>query len=195
MTNKEAEISPDVITGIIQFHSHPIKVLIDPEVTHSFISTSLVKLLGLPTGLLQFNMLVSMPIGKSFLTTKVVKNDSIVIRGRKLHVDLILLELHDFDIILGMDWLATHYALVDCFVKKATFRIPREPEFCFEGSFDDTPIQLVATMKAQSFLKKGFQGYLAYIVGNDNDAKLGDIPIIRDHSDVFPEEFPGLPPK
>ena len=40
-------------------------------------------------------------------------------------------------------------------------------------------------MKAQSFLKKGCQGYLAYIVGNDNDAKLGDISIVRDYSDVF----------
>ena len=131
MTNKEAEISPDVITGIIQFHSYPIKVVIDPRATHSFISPSLVKLLGLPTILLQFNMLVSTPIGKSFLATKVVKNDSIVSGGRKLHVDLILLELHDFDIILGMDWLATHHDLVYCFVKKVTFHILGEPEFCF----------------------------------------------------------------
>ena len=38
---------------------------------------------------------------------------------------LILLQLHDFDIILGMDWLATNHALVDCFAKRVTFRIPR----------------------------------------------------------------------
>ena len=54
-------------------------MLIDPGSTHSFIYASLVKLLGLPTGLLQFNMLVSTPIGKSFLATRVVKNDSFVI--------------------------------------------------------------------------------------------------------------------
>ena len=76
-------------------------MLIDPRATHSFISTSLVDLLGLLTSLLQFDMLVSTPIGKSFLATRVVKNYSIVIGGRELLVDLILLKLHDFDIILG----------------------------------------------------------------------------------------------
>ena len=36
-------------------------------------------------------------------------------------------------------------------------------------------------MKAQSLLKKGCQGYLAYVMGNDNDAKLNDIPIVQDY--------------
>ena len=78
-------------------------MLIDPGATHSFISASLVYLLGLSTSLLQFDMLVSTPIRKSFLDTRVVKDDNIVIGGRELHVDLILLKLYDFDIILGMD--------------------------------------------------------------------------------------------
>ena len=32
-------------------------------------------------------------------------------------------------------------------------------------------------------------------MGNDKDAKLDDIPIVRDYLDVFLEELPGLPPK
>ena len=91
MTNKYAQASPEVVIGIIQFHSQPIRVLIDPRATHSFISTSLLDLLGLSTSLLQFDMLVSTPIRKSFLATTVVKDDNIVIGGRELHVDLILL--------------------------------------------------------------------------------------------------------
>ena len=79
MTNKDAQASPEVVTGIIQFHSQPIRVLIDLGATHSFISSSLVDLLGLSTSFLQFDMLVSTPIRKSFLATKVVKNDNIVI--------------------------------------------------------------------------------------------------------------------
>ena len=50
-------------------------------------------------------------------------------------------------------------------------------------------------MKAQSLHKKGYQGYLTYVVGNDKDLKLDDIPIVRDYPDVFPKELPGLPPK
>ena len=80
MTNN-AQASPEVVTSIIQFHSQLIRVLIDPGATHSFIFPSLVDFLILSISLLQFDMLVSTPIGKSFLATRVVKNDSIVFRG------------------------------------------------------------------------------------------------------------------
>ena len=123
MTNKDAQGSPKVVTGIIQFHSLPIRVLIDPGATHSFIYASLVDLLDLSTILLQFVMLV--------VSMLVVKNDSIVFVGREFHVDLILLQLHDFDIILGMNWLATHHALVNCFARRVAFHIAGQPEFLF----------------------------------------------------------------
>ncbi|RVX20828.1 Transposon Ty3-I Gag-Pol polyprotein [Vitis vinifera] len=37
--------------------------------------------------------------------------------------------------------------------------------------------------------------FLAYVVNEDNDLKLDDIPIVRDYLDVFPEDLPGLPPE
>uniref|UniRef100_A0A2N9EHF1 Integrase catalytic domain-containing protein n=1 Tax=Fagus sylvatica TaxID=28930 RepID=A0A2N9EHF1_FAGSY len=40
--------------------------------------------------------------------------------------DLTLLEMKDFDVILGMDWLAANYASVDCRSKKVKFQIPAE---------------------------------------------------------------------
>ena len=83
----------------------------------------------------------------------------------------------------------------DFFAKRVTFHIPGQHEFCFEGSSSDTPVQLISIMKAQSLLKKCCQGYLDYVVGNDKDVKLDDIPIVRDYPDVFPEELPRLPPK
>ena len=38
-----------------------------------------------------------------------------------LKVNLIPLEMHDFDVILGMDWLSTHRASVDYFTKKKLY--------------------------------------------------------------------------
>ena len=31
--------------------------------------------------------------------------------------------MHDFDIILGMDWLAGHHATMECFTKVITFKL------------------------------------------------------------------------
>lgn len=43
-------------------------------------------------------------------------------------MDLILLDLQDFDVILGMDRLVTHHAKVDCYSKEATISIPNQSE-------------------------------------------------------------------
>ena len=38
-----------------------------------------------------------------------------------------LLDMFEFDVILGMDWLSTFYASIECFGKKVVFIIPGEP--------------------------------------------------------------------
>ena len=57
---------------------------------------------------------------------------------------------------------------------------------------------MISALRASSLLRKGCQGcqgFLAYVVNEENDLKLKDIPIVRDCSDVFPEDLPGLRPK
>jgi hypothetical protein len=36
-----------------------------------------------------------------------------------------------FDVILGMDWLLKHYAIIDCRGKVVAFRPPKDVEFKF----------------------------------------------------------------
>ena len=58
------------------------------------------------------------------------------IEDKKLLVDLMLLPIHDFDLILGMDWLASYHASIDCFTKEVRFRMPNESNFKFQGKWD-----------------------------------------------------------
>ena len=67
-------------------------------------------------------MFVSIRVRKSLLATKALKDDSIMIRDRKLPIELFFFNLKDFGIIMRMDWLATYHALVDCFNKKVTLK-------------------------------------------------------------------------
>ncbi|RVW93842.1 Retrovirus-related Pol polyprotein from transposon 17.6 [Vitis vinifera] len=101
----------------------------------------------------------------------------------------------DFDVILGMDWLASYHAFVDCFGKRVTFSIPDQPNFSFEGKHVDKPLRVISALRASSLLRKGCQGFLAYVVNEENDLKLEDIPIVRDYPDVFLEDLPSLPPE
>ena len=48
----------------------------------------------------------------------------VLVEGRKLLADLVLLDVIDFDVILGMDWLARHYASLDYREKVVIFQNP-----------------------------------------------------------------------
>ena len=37
-----------------------------------------------------------------------------MIHDRKFSADLIILPFHEYDLILGMDWLSKHRTIVDC---------------------------------------------------------------------------------
>ncbi|KAF3617611.1 hypothetical protein FXO37_34562 [Capsicum annuum] len=56
---------------------------------------------------------VSTPVGVSIVARQVYKIRLITISQKVTLVDLVELEMTDFDVILGMDWLISCYALVD----------------------------------------------------------------------------------
>ena len=94
-----------------------------------------------------------------------------------------------------MDWLASYHASIDCFGKRVTFSIPGQPEFSLEKEHVDRPLHMISALRASSLLNKGCQGFLAYVVSDENGLKLEDIPIVRDFPDVFPDDLPDLPPE
>ena len=59
------------------------------------------------------------------------------------------------DVILGMDWLSSYYALVDCKKKRVTFSIPGEEEFAFQGIKNRENSCIISAMKAHKLLAKG----------------------------------------
>ena len=57
---------------------------------------------------LAYDMHVTSPLGHSVRVNQVYKNCPLVIHDREFSVDLIALPFHEFDLILGMDWLSKH---------------------------------------------------------------------------------------
>ncbi|KAL7193452.1 hypothetical protein ACSBR2_025128 [Camellia fascicularis] len=111
-------------------------------------------------------------------------------KGWRLLVDLTVLDMRDFDIILGMDWLATSYAFVDCRGKMVVFQIPIQPEFCFVGSGVNTPLLVISALQARRLLRNGCEGYLASMRDTrETELKLEDILVVKEFPDVFPEEL------
>jgi hypothetical protein len=68
------------------------------------------------------------------------------------------LELHDFDIIIGMNWLSKYKALIDCYAKTVTFQTLEGERMIFEGERILKPITVVSVVTSQLLLRKGMYG-------------------------------------
>ena len=108
---------------------------------------------------------------------------------------MILLDIHDIDVILGMDLLSRHHVTGDCYRKEVRFCKPGQTEVVFYGLRKTLPNSIMTTIKAHKMLRKSYPGYLAYAIEvRDSGSRLEDIPVVREFSDVFPEDLPGIPP-
>ncbi|GJZ19733.1 putative reverse transcriptase domain-containing protein [Tanacetum coccineum] len=69
-----------------------------------------------------------------------------------------------FDVILGMDWLASHRATIDCYARTVIFGNVRQPEFVYHGSSPLKSVKLISAMKARTLISHGCQGFLASVM-------------------------------
>ncbi|KAJ4953269.1 hypothetical protein NE237_030101 [Protea cynaroides] len=120
----------------------------------------------------------------------------VLIGEKTLDATLIQLGMADFDVILGMDWLAWHFANLLCTEKKLTFKDKEGAEFSFSGTkFPRKRKLILSALNAKKCLEKGAVGYLVSVVDLTKEApRMEDIDVVWDYPDVFPEELPGLPP-
>ncbi|GJZ38808.1 putative reverse transcriptase domain-containing protein [Tanacetum coccineum] len=103
-------------------------------------------------------------------------------------------ELGSFDVIIGMDWLSRYDAAILCGKKKV--RIPLEGKtLVIEGDRNNSQLKIVSCIKAQKYIEKGYELFLAQLTEQESKEKrLEDVPVIRDFPKVFPDVLPGLPP-
>ena len=78
-----------------------------------------------------FPLSVATPLSDELETDIFFPSCPVLVEGRGLLADLVLLDVINFDVILGMDWSARHYASLDCREKAMIFRIPIDDEFRF----------------------------------------------------------------
>ncbi|KAL0544306.1 hypothetical protein IC582_019419 [Cucumis melo] len=191
----EAERAGTVVTGTLPVLGHYALVLFDSGSSHSFISSAFVLHARLEVEPLHHVLSVSTPSGECMLSKEKVKACQIEIAGHVIEVTLLVLDMLDFDVILGMDWLAANHASIDCSRKEVTFHPPSMASFKFKGEGSRALPQVISAIRASKLLSQGTWGMLASVVDTrEVDVSLSSEPVVRDYPDVFPEELPGLPP-
>ncbi|GJY30885.1 putative reverse transcriptase domain-containing protein [Tanacetum coccineum] len=90
-------------------------------------------------------------------------------------IDLLPTRLGSFDVIIGMDWLSYHRAVIDCYEKIVRIPLPNGEILEVQGERPEKDPGSLACIKA-------------------DEKKLDDIRVVRDFPEVFPDDLSGLPP-
>ena len=183
-----------MVTVIISILDHDAYTLVDPRATHSFASKPFLDRFQIETQPLEVRQRVSLPVGDPLVSDRVVRDSRVLIGGQEFPADLVAMDMRDFDVVLGMDWLSRYRATVECYKKEV--KLPEKLEVKVRGLRRELSSSMIFAMTAQRMLRKGCQGYLAYVVETGKKGTLVDeISVVREFPDVFPDDIAGLPPK
>ena len=171
LTQMEVEIgTSNVVANQISIANTSADTLINSRASHSFVFDSFIQKLDMFPKLLDDVCNISFPWGKKLPSWFSLKAVHVKIDGKELPIDLIVLEMVDYDVVLGMDWLSKHNATIFC-KKKVAFQPFEEENFEYKGTPRRSKWLVISAIKASKMLTKGCIGYLANIVDKTKKVK------------------------
>ena len=155
-------------------------------------AASVVIELGLEVETLEEPLYVSSPLGIRARIGMICRGCKLEISGILLTVDLRVMDMSEFDVILGMDWLIAYRVVIDCERRRVTAYTQDGTRVVFQGDKHDILPQTVYESRCQGQLA----GWLASLTLEDEVRPDLDLPrVVWEYEDVFPDELPRLPPQ
>ena len=113
------------------------RVLFDSGVSHSFIAASVVIELSLEVETLEEPLYVSSPLRIRARIGMVCRGCELEISGTLLTMDLRIMDMSEFDVILGIDWLTAYKVVIDCERRRVTTYTQDGTRVVFQGDKHD----------------------------------------------------------
>ncbi|XP_070013714.1 uncharacterized protein [Nicotiana sylvestris] len=134
-------------------------------------------------------------VGDSIIVDRVYRSFVVIIGGLESRVDLLLLDMVDFDVILGMDWLSPYHAILDYHAKTVTLALSGLPQLEWRGTPGHSTSRVISYMKARRMVEKVCLGYLAYVCDSSTEVpSMDSVPVLHEFPEVFPADLRGMPP-
>ena len=101
------------------------------------------------------------------------------------------MDISEFDVILGIDWLTAHRVIIDCDRRRVTAYTLDGTCIMFQGDKHDALPRAMYESRWHGQL----MGWLASLTLEDEERQDSDLPrVIFEYEDAFSDDLPGLPP-
>jgi hypothetical protein len=152
--------------------------LFDYGATDIFISPSALKRSGLAAYEHDDFKQVEMASGEKQAVGPSVDNCIVDLGVCTTRLKVYVIALGAYDLIIGMDWLATHRSLVDCFAKRV-FCVNDEGKLVeIQGVQRKVSLHFISTMKVKRCLRQGCRLYVVEAVGERKGPSLDQYPVL-----------------
>ncbi|GKA27469.1 putative reverse transcriptase domain-containing protein [Tanacetum coccineum] len=141
----------------------------------SFISTKFAPFLNVEPCTVNPGYVIEMADGNSVEVDKVIRDCKLELGNSLFTIDLIPLGHVSFDVIVGMDWLSKNEAVIVCHEKVV-----------------EIPIKEGGILRVHG--ERTLGAAKALVNAKIDEPRINDILVVRDFTDVFPEDLLGIPP-
>ncbi|GKA74447.1 putative reverse transcriptase domain-containing protein [Tanacetum coccineum] len=190
---KDAEPKgPNVVTGTFLLNNLYASVLFDSSSDRSFVNTRFSSLLDIKPLKIEVSYEVELADGRVFSMNTILRGCTLSLVNYVFEIDLMPIELGTFDVIIGMNWLVKHDAVIVCGEK--VVHIPYgNKTLIVKGDKGVSRLKIISCIKARKYVERGCHLFLAHVTKSKSEEKrMEDMPMIHDFPEVFPEELPGL---
>ncbi|VFQ79299.1 unnamed protein product [Cuscuta campestris] len=141
------------------------------------------------------SVVVSNPLGHSLRYQHGYNQCPLMAQGKIFLANLIELPHKEFDVILGMDWLTKHQAIVECQERVVKLRTDDGNEVIIWGELLPKAPEFISYMQAKRLIRRKYEAFLCTVKDIRKETlNHKDIYVVCDFPDVFSKELPGLPP-
>jgi hypothetical protein len=155
VNNRQAEHQSTVVESSGMLNHINVKILFDSGATDSFISPSALEKSGLAAYEHDDFKQVEMASGEKQAVGPSVDNCIVDLGVCTTRLKVYITALGAYDLIIGMDWLAAHRALVDCFAKRVLCVDDEGRPVEIQGVRRKVSLRFISTMKVKRCLRQG----------------------------------------
>nr|GEU44426.1 hypothetical protein [Tanacetum cinerariifolium] len=174
---KDAEPQgPNVVTGMFLLNNRRASVLFDLGIDRSFMDTRFSSMLNINPVKIGASYEVELADGRIVSTNTILKGCTLNLVNHIFEIDLMPIDLGTSNVIIGMDWLVKHDAVI--VYGEKVVRIPYgNKTLIVESDKGVSRLKVISCIKAHKYVKRGCHLFLAHVTEKKSKEKqLEDVP-------------------
>nr|GEW46816.1 reverse transcriptase domain-containing protein [Tanacetum cinerariifolium] len=190
----DKNLGANVVTGTFLLNNCYARVLFDSGFDKSFVNVNFSHLIDIEPVKVSHSYEFELADGRVVSTNTILRGYALNLVNHLFEIDLMPIELGTFDVIIRMDWLILHDAVIVCGKNKVHVPLKKRT---LVVKCDDcvSRLKVVSYMKVKKYVDRGSYLFVAQVIEKEPaERRLEDVLIICKFPNVFPEDLPGLPP-